>query len=88
MAEAAAGRKRRTEDCGKELCGDRLQVKKRLTAITRQVRELSKKERYRKNYELLVGIPGIGLLVGMFLLTQLGDLGRFKSLDELCSTWA
>ena len=62
-----------------------MQVRKQLTAITRQVRELSKKERYRRDYELLVGIPGIGLLVGMFLLTQLGDLGRFKSLDELCS---
>jgi transposase len=62
-----------------------MQVKKRLTAITRQVRELSKKERYRKNYVLLVSVPGIGLVCGMVLLAQLGDLGRFKSLDELCS---
>jgi transposase len=62
-----------------------IQTKKQLAKITGQVRELAKKERYRKNYELLVGIPGIGLVGGMGLLTQLGDIGRFKSLDELCS---
>lgn len=62
-----------------------MQIKKQLTNITRQVRDLAKKERYRKNYVLLVSVPGIGLVCGMVLLTQLGDLGRFKSLDELCN---
>jgi transposase len=62
-----------------------IQTKKQLAKVTRQVRELAKKERYRKDYELLVSIPGIGLLGGMTLLTQLGDLGRFGSLDELCN---
>src|SRR5690554_5287914 len=52
-----------------------IQTKKQLTGVTLQVRELAKKERYGKHYELLVGIPGIGLLGGMTLLTQLGDLG-------------
>lgn len=62
-----------------------MQVKKHLAEITRQIKELAKKERYRKDYEILLSIPGIGLVCGMSLLTQLGDLGRFKSLDELCN---
>ena len=62
-----------------------IQTKKQLARVTLQVRELTKKERYRRNYELLTGIPGIGLLGGMALLTQLGDVGRFESLDGLCN---
>ena len=62
-----------------------MQVKKQLANITGQVRDLAKKERYGKDYGLLVSVPGIGLLGGMGLLTQLGDLGRFKSLDGLCN---
>lgn len=62
-----------------------MQIKKQLANITRQVRGLAEKERYKKDYVLLVSVPGIGLVCGMVLLTQLGDLGRFKSLDELCN---
>lgn len=62
-----------------------MQVKKQLARITGQVRELSKGERYGKDYGLLTSIPGIGLLGGMGLLTQLGDMGRFKGLDKLCN---
>jgi len=60
-------------------------IKKQLAAVTKQVRELAGKERYRGNYALLISIPGIGLVSGMALLVQLGDVGRFRSLDELCS---
>lgn len=52
---------------------------------TRQVTLLSKTEKYRKNVELLCTIPGIGLIVAMTILTELGDINRFKSLDELNS---
>src|SRR5690606_18516068 len=62
-----------------------IQTKKQLARVTLQGRELAKKERYRRNYALLTGIPGIGLLGGMALLTQLGDVGRFESLDGLCN---
>ena len=62
-----------------------IQVRKQLAVVTQQIRNLAGKERYRSNYALLVSVPGIGLVSGMCLLTQLGDVGRFRSLDELCS---
>ncbi|MBX2920658.1 MAG: IS110 family transposase [Chitinophagaceae bacterium] len=34
---------------------------------------------------LLVTIPSIALLTAMILLTEIGDIRRFKGLDELCS---
>lgn len=61
-----------------------LKIKAHLAGITKQARELAKKERYREAYRLLLTVPGIGPLGAMVLLTQLGDLKRFGSLDALC----
>lgn len=49
------------------------------------IKALSQGERYKKNVELLVSIPGIGLVTAMTLLTELDDISRFKNLDSLCS---
>jgi transposase len=46
---------------------------------------LSRSIRYRDNVSLLVTIPSIALLTAMILLTEIGDINRFKRLDELCS---
>ncbi|MEZ5055777.1 MAG: IS110 family transposase [Saprospiraceae bacterium] len=62
-----------------------LLLRKELLNINRQIRELSRTERYKEGNELLIKIPGIGLIVSMTLLTHLGDLKRFKRLDELCN---
>ena len=50
----------------------------------RQIRQLSRSERYSNNYQLLITVPGIGLLVAMTILVQFGDITRFNTLDELC----
>ncbi len=60
-------------------------LRKELLIVNSQLRELSQSERYVKDYELLIGIPGIGTLTAMTILTQLGDVTRFKRLDELCN---
>lgn len=52
---------------------------------TRQINLLSKTERYRRNVELLCTIPGIGLIVAMTILTEIGEINRFKSVDQLNS---
>lgn len=49
------------------------------------IKKLSVTERYNTNARLLQSIPSIGLLTVMILLTELGDINRFKRLDELCS---
>lgn len=53
--------------------------------IDTTIKELSKTEPYSTNVGLLQSIPSIGLLTAMTLLTEIGDINRFKRLDELCS---
>ncbi len=61
------------------------QQRKNLLLVNKQVRELSKTERYKTNYNLLLKVPGVGITTAMTILTQIGDINRFKSLDELCN---
>lgn len=60
-------------------------LRQELLVVNRQIRELSKMERYKLDNGLLLKIPGIGLIISMTILTQFGDITRFKSLDDLCS---
>jgi transposase len=56
-----------------------------LKIITMQVKVLGEKERYQTKVELLRRIPGIGELSAIHLITQLGEINRFRTLDHLCS---
>lgn len=49
------------------------------------IEELSKTDRYNANASLLQSIPSIGVLTAMIILTEIGDINRFKRFDELCS---
>lgn len=60
-------------------------LRKELLLLNRQLRDLSQSKRYIKNYHLLISIPGIGLITAITILVQLGDISRFKRLDELCN---
>ena len=53
--------------------------------VDKAIKELSVTERYKNNARLLQTIPSVGLLTTMILLTEIGDISRFKRLDELCS---
>lgn len=59
--------------------------RKELLEINRQVRNLACSEDYIKNYNLLISMPGVGLLTAITYLVQLGDIRRFKHLDDLCN---
>lgn len=52
---------------------------------TKKVQALSQEEKYKKNVELIRGIPGIGLITGMTFLTEIDKIERFESSDKLCS---
>jgi transposase len=58
--------------------------RKELLSVNRQVRSLSQTDAYRGNYNLLISIPGIGFLTAMTFLVQIGDIRRFRQLDDLC----
>ena len=59
----------------------------RLTILdaTRGIRQISENEPYCDQVRLLRGIPGIGILTSMILLTELETINRFESFDKLCS---
>lgn len=60
-------------------------LRKELLLADRQVRLLSQKPRYIQNFKLLLTVPGIGLMTAITFLVQIGNIDRFKKLDELCS---
>jgi len=53
--------------------------------INREIVMLSRTERYAKLVGHLRTIPGIGLLTAMAFVTEIWDMSRFKTLDQLCS---
>jgi len=59
--------------------------KKVVLELTKQIKELSQSEYYKQNADNLITIPGISTLSAMILLTEIGDINRFKSLDQLNS---
>lgn len=59
--------------------------RKDLLLLNKQVRNLSLTEAYKNNYSLLLSVPGIGLMTAMTFLVQIGDVGRFERLDDLCN---
>ncbi len=60
-------------------------LRKKQYSTIKEIRKLSDKKIYKENYDLLISVPGIGTLTAMILLTEIGDIKRFKNLDKLCS---
>jgi transposase len=61
-----------------------LQIRRILKEITLAIRNLSKEESFIKVQTILQSIDGIGLINGMVIQTEIGDIYRFKRLDNLC----
>ena len=63
-----------------------LRIKRQLELATlRQIRALSKMEKYQQRVSWLMSIKGVGLLTAMVFLTEIGPIDRFKKLDKLMS---
>ncbi len=62
-----------------------LLIRKLVGGSTKQIRALSEQRTLVKTQKLIQGIPGIGLLNSMIIITELQDMKRFKTLDKLCS---
>ena len=60
------------------------QTRKIVLGATKQVRVLSKQERYKEKIKLLRSIPGIGEITALLFTTEIGDITRFKTFDRLC----
>ena len=53
--------------------------------LTREVCRLARRERYARRVELLTSIPGVGVLSAMEILTELQDVSRFATADQLAA---
>lgn len=51
--------------------------------IEKKVRELMKSEKYKKESELLLSVPGVGSVASALFLLEIGDVRRFASFDSL-----
>ena len=60
-----------------------LSLRKIIADLNRKIRNLSNEEPFREPVRLLKTIPGISTLTAMILMTELIDIRRFPSLDEL-----
>lgn len=60
-------------------------LRKKLLKINRHLRSLNSDIYVSKYILLLRSIPGIGLIVALTFLSELETIGRFKTLDKLCS---
>jgi transposase len=62
-----------------------LQVRKILSQATKQIRKLSQQMSFVTIQKLLRSIPGIGIVNAMTIMTELQDMRRFRTFDNLCS---
>ncbi len=62
-----------------------LHIRKLVGNMTKQLRILSEQKSIAPLQALIQSIPGIGLLNSMVIITELQDMKRFKTLDNLCS---
>ena len=60
-------------------------LKGELLTVYRLLRQIERDSPYSSKIKLLRSVPGIGLIVAVTLLSELGNFGRFKNFDQLCS---
>ncbi len=64
---------------------DLVRVKNRLKFFLMQyIKELGRSSFFKKNVDLLLKIPSIGINTAMTFLSEIGEIKRFRSLDQLC----
>lgn len=56
-----------------------------LLEIDKKIRVLCRSDRYKQNVELLQTVPGIGITNAVVFITQIENVERFSTIDELAS---
>lgn len=62
-----------------------IHLRKEVLFATREIRKLSRTEKYKCKADLLISISGISTLSAMILLTEIEDIDRFPNFDRFCS---
>lgn len=73
-------------NCAKDiLLRQVIYLRKEVLFATREIRKLSRTEKYKNEADLLISIPGISTLSAMILLTEIDRVERFPNFDNFCS---
>jgi transposase len=62
-----------------------LHIREMILAKTREIRKLSKTDKYSNSVRLLNSVSGVGLISAMIFATEIQDIRRFKNLDHQCA---
>ena len=62
-----------------------VRLRQMLLQETRAIRQISRSEPFAEPLRLLMTVPGIGITTGITLLTEIDDISRFKSADQLAA---
>lgn len=60
-------------------------LRSEILAVSIKIRALSQTARYERIYKRLIKIKGIGMVTAMTLITEIGDINRFKNPDNFRS---
>jgi transposase len=62
-----------------------MSIRTEMAKVTKQIRSLAKEKEFKKEIDLLMTIPGIGIITAIVFMTEIIDITRFKNLDDLVS---
>jgi len=68
-----------------QLLKDYLRLCEDVDEVTQYIRQMSRSDKYQKNFEMLTSVKGIGLITGMTFLLEIYDFDRFKTSDQFAS---
>ena len=60
-------------------------IRSQVLSVTQEIRKLALTDPFQLHTEILMSVPGIGVLTAMILLSELVTIDRFSSLDQLSS---
>jgi len=60
-------------------------IRMSLLEATKMMRNLSQMERYKRKFDLLMTVPGIGVAVSMCILTEVYDVKRFHNENQFAA---
>lgn len=67
------------------LIEDVVYMRKQLFRTNKALKNMSQSEKYKTMYDIITSSPGIGLITGMTMLTEVGDIKRFDSFTKFNS---
>jgi transposase len=60
-------------------------IRRQKLEMTRALRELSRTEHFAELLQLIMTVPGIGQTTGLIFLSEISDISRFKSSEQLAA---